>query len=146
MHPRDLTHSHVWHYSFICVTWVQVRMWTAHNFNKNHLYVCHDSFSSSTWHDSFPCVTWLIHMCGMGTGILFGSSLVWKDSYFFVPWLMTHLYLCHGSCFFFIYDVTHDLSSFVTWLTRARYCTSRHVSHTNESCLTYMNESCLTYE
>ena len=47
----DMTHSCVWHGSFICVTWL------IHMCDKTHSYV---------WQDSFICVTWLIHMCDRG--------------------------------------------------------------------------------
>jgi len=70
-----MTHSYVWHDSFICVT--------------THSYV---------WHDSFICVLWLIHMCAMT------HSYVCHDSFICVPWLphtcaITHQYVCwfcHG--------------------------------------------------
>jgi len=41
----DMTHSYVWHDSFICVTWL-IHIW--------------DMTYSYTWHDSFIYVTWLI--------------------------------------------------------------------------------------
>jgi len=41
----DMTHSYVWHDSFICVTWL------IHMCDMTHSYV---------WHDSFICVTWLM--------------------------------------------------------------------------------------
>jgi len=41
-----MTHSYVWHDSFICVTWL------IHMCDMTHSYV---------WHDSFICVTWFIH-------------------------------------------------------------------------------------
>jgi len=46
----DMTHSYVWHDSFICVTWL--------------IHMC-DMTHSHVWHDSFTCVTWLIHICDM---------------------------------------------------------------------------------
>ena len=55
-----MTHSFVWHDSFICVTWL------IHMCDMTHSYV---------WHDSFICVTWLIHMCDMT------HSYVWHDSF-----------------------------------------------------------------
>ena len=45
-----MTHSYVWHDSFVCVTWL-IRMC-----DVTHSYVRHDSF---------VCVTWLIRMCDM---------------------------------------------------------------------------------
>jgi len=56
IHVCDMTHSYVWHYSYVqhdassCATWL-VHMW-----DMNHSYV---------WHDSFICETWLIHVCNM---------------------------------------------------------------------------------
>jgi len=46
----DMTHSYVWHDSFVWATCL-TRTWA-----MTHSYV---------WHDSFICVTWLIHMCDM---------------------------------------------------------------------------------
>jgi len=45
-----LTHSHVWHDSFICVTCL------IHTCDMTHSYA---------WHDSFIRLTWLIHTCDM---------------------------------------------------------------------------------
>ena len=45
----------MWHDSFICVTWL------IHMCDMTHSYVWHDSFIY-VWHDSFICVTWLIHI------------------------------------------------------------------------------------
>jgi len=188
IHMCDMTHSHVWHDSFICVTWVQVRMWTANNFNKTPLYVCHDSFSSLfmtrlipmcnmnhsyVWHGyrhpfgQLRSVTSLIFFWVLSHFMSHGTKKKIWDSYFFVPWLMTHLYLFHGSCLFFNCDMTHDYLHL--WhdspeqdIVPAGWSDIRMspVSHINESCLTYewvlshiwmsqvshMNESCLTYE
>ena len=47
---RDMTHSYVWHDSFICVTWL--------------IHMC-DMTHSCVWYDSFICEIWLIHMCDM---------------------------------------------------------------------------------
>jgi len=41
----DMTHSHVWHDSFTCVTWL--------------IHMC-DMTHSHVWHDEFTCVTWRI--------------------------------------------------------------------------------------
>jgi len=66
----DITHSYVWHDSFVCVTWL------IHMCDMTHSYV---------WHDSFMCVTWLIHMCAMT------HSCVWHDSFICVTRL---IHLC----------------------------------------------------
>ena len=57
----DLTHSYVWHDSFICVTWLST--WNTLDLErlgklKNILCV-----SAACQHDAFICVTWLIHTC-----------------------------------------------------------------------------------
>jgi len=44
----DMTHSHVWHASFVRVTWLIHMCYTTHSY---------------VWHDSFICVTWPIHTC-----------------------------------------------------------------------------------
>jgi len=77
----DITHSYVWHDSFICVTWL------IYMFDMTHLHA---------WHDSFTCVTWLIHMCDMT------HSYVWQNSFICVTRLtdvcvMTHSYVWHDS-------------------------------------------------
>ena len=46
----DMAHSYVWHDSSICVTWL------SHMRAMTHSYVCHDSFM---------CVTSLMYMCDM---------------------------------------------------------------------------------
>jgi len=99
----DMTHSYVWHDSFIRVTGL------IHMCDRTHSYVWHDSFvcvtwlihtcgmtHSYVWRNSFVCVTWLIHMCGMT------HSYVWRDSFVCVTWLihmcgMTHSYVWHDS-------------------------------------------------
>jgi len=44
----DMTHSYVWHDSFVCVAWL------FHTCDVTHWYMCRDSLI---------CVPWLIHMC-----------------------------------------------------------------------------------
>ena len=92
----DMTHSYVWHDSFICVTRL------IHTCDMAPLHICHNSFIcgtwllpfaglcekgrgahneatygflASVWHDSFICVTWLIHTCDKT------HWYVWHDSY-----------------------------------------------------------------
>jgi len=113
----DMTHSYMWHDSFICVTWL------IHMCDMTHSYV---------WHDSFICVTWLIHawkasfVCDMRhvTHLscvtcpipMWHDSLwhsVWHDSCDLHMWHdsfnMTH-HKWHDS-----FNMWHD-SSYVTWL------------------------------
>ena len=70
----EMTHSYVWHDTFVCVTWL------IHMRDMTHWYVWHDSLICVTWlirmrdvthsyarHDSFLRVPWLIHVCNTGT-------------------------------------------------------------------------------
>jgi len=68
IHMCDMTHSCVWHdsfmrvtYSFICLTWL------IHMCDVTHSYVLRDSFI---------CVTWLIRMRDVT------HSYVWRDSFY----------------------------------------------------------------
>jgi len=78
IHMCDVTHSYVWHDSFMCVPWfIHICVtWLIHMCDVTHLHVWRDSFINETWpihmcdmthwyvrHDSLICVTWLIHMC-----------------------------------------------------------------------------------
>ena len=96
IHVCDMTHSYVWHGSFIWVTWL-IRMC-----DMAHSYLWHDPFICVTWliymcdmthlyvkYDWFICVIWLIRMCDMT------HSYVRRDSFICVTWLirmwdMTH--------------------------------------------------------
>ena len=76
-----MTHSCVWHDSFIRVTGL------IYMCDRTHTCVWHDSFIC-VWHDLFVCVTWLIHMC-----------VTWLI-HMCVTWLicmcnMTHSYVCN---------------------------------------------------
>jgi len=91
IHMCDLTHSYVWHDSFIHIcdmtcsyvchdSFIRVT-WLIHMCDMTHLYVWHDSFIihqalqlQHVWRDSFICVTRLIHMCDMT------HLLAWRDS------------------------------------------------------------------
>jgi len=93
-HMWDMTHSYVWHDSFICA----IRL--IHMCDMTHSYV---------WHDSLICMTWLIHMCDTT------HSYVWHDSFTRVTWLihmcdMTHSYVCD------IEFVSRHDSFVLTWL------------------------------
>jgi len=96
IHECDMTQSHVWHDSILCVTKL------SHMCDRTHSYVWQDLLvwvtwlihmremtHSHVWQDWFTCVTWLIHMCDMT------QSCVWHDSFMCVTWLicmrdMTH--------------------------------------------------------
>ena len=71
-HMCGMTHSCVWHDSFICVI-SQVLVCVTERIDT-----C-DMTHSYVWHDWFICVPWLIHMCDMT------HSYVWHD----------HSHVCH---------------------------------------------------
>jgi len=88
IHVCDMTHSYMWHDTFVYVAWL------IHVCDMTHLYV---------WHTSFTRVTWRIHMCDMT------HSYVWHDSFICVTRLshtndetrplcdMTHSHVWHDS-------------------------------------------------
>ena len=95
-----MTHSCVWHDSFMCVTWL--------------IHMC-DMTHSCVWHYSFIYVTWLIHMCDMTHSYVLRVSCdmtypyVYHDSIHVCD--MTHLYIWHThSC------VPYDAFMCVAWL------------------------------
>ena len=61
IHVRDMTHSYMWHDSFMCVTWL------IHVCDMTHSYVWHDSYmrpeAVAEYSAAVVCVsvTWLIH-------------------------------------------------------------------------------------
>jgi len=57
---RDMTPSHMWHNSFICVTW--------------RIYM-RDTTHSYVWHTACICVPWLTHICDTT------HALVWQDTF-----------------------------------------------------------------
>jgi len=156
-HMCDMTHSYVWHDSFICVTWL------IHMCDMTHLYV---------WHDSLICVTWHVHVCDTT------HSYAWHASFIFVAWPihiydMIHSYVRRDSCMYVTWlihtnDMTHpytwhDSFKCVTWLTpqlvvvpnQPIYVTWLidiyiNVTRMNEACrgdepmFTHVNESCHT--
>jgi len=68
IHLSDMTHSYVWHDSFICVTW-RIHMCDMTEMllaivNVVVVHVCHDSFTSVT------CVLWFIHKWDMTRGLV----------------------------------------------------------------------------
>jgi len=101
----DMTHSYVWHDSFICETWL-IHMcdmthsqhstwlrvtWLLHMWDMTHSYV---------WHDSFICETWLIHI--LDAMIQSSLTLVLDSTWLRATWLIhmcdvTHSYERHDS-------------------------------------------------
>jgi len=122
IHMRDMTHSCVWHDSSICVTWLIFMR------DMTHSYVWHDSYICVTWlmfmrdmthscvcHDSFVSVTWHIHMRDMT------CSYVWNDSFICVTWLIRMCALTYSY-------VRHDSFTRKTWLICV--CATTHSCHT----------------
>ena len=132
-----MTHSFVWHDSFIWVTW------PIHLCGMTRSYVWHDSFICETWlidmgdmphsfvwQDSFIWVTWLIQLCATT------HSYAWHDSFICVPWLiqmgdLTRFYVWRDAC----------LSA--TWLMPTRLWV---MSRIDLSLFPHMNEQCLQYK
>jgi len=125
IHMCDMTHSYVWHDSFIC------EIWLIHMCDMTHLYV---------WHDSFICVTWLIHTCDMT------HSYVRHDSFIHVTWLihtcdMTHSYVRHDS---FIRERMKDSVRYSkTWLIHI--CGMAHVKESDKKTRHFRVFQYLTY-
>jgi len=138
-----MTHSCVWHGSFLCLTWL------IHVCDMTHSYVWHDSFC--VWHDSLICLTWLIHVCDMTHSYVWTHSCVWHDSFICVTWLIhlcdiTHPFVWHDSLTrvtdSFICDMTpststlmwHDTFTSMTWLLKMYDMTPSHVQHCSFVC------------
>jgi len=131
IHVCDMTHSCVWHDSFMCVTWP--------------IHLC-DMTHSCVWHDSFIRVPWLIHMCDMT------YSHVWHDSSICVTWLihmcdMTHPSVWHVTWLFFMWDMTHKHSYFLVCCTGddVHFSALHHEGrHKNRShlCVTWLIHTC----
>jgi len=106
IHVCGMTHSYVWHDSFVCVTWL-IRM-------------CGMTHSCVTWrvyYDWFICDTYLvtdayIHMCDMTHSYVCHDSPMPRLEYQRVTWLMHTYDMTHSF-------VRHDSFIRVTWLINA---------------------------
>jgi len=137
----DMTHSCVWHDSFVCVTWL-IRVC-----DMTHWYVWHDSMYRSSRGRAVLCMerekervhpvmhhvlccagcvthhyvcdmTWLINMCDLISLICvcgMNHYCVWHDS---LVCDMTHSFVWHDSlvCVTWLISVWHDSFVCVTWL------------------------------
>jgi len=155
-HPRDMTHTPMWHdsytyvqhdsiYSLMChnsnVTWL-IRMPIAKRALNTHTHThtrsiarC-DMTQTHMWHDSNTHVTWLTHTCDMT------HTHMWHDSHTHVAWLthpcgMTHSHTSrqkspkHLNCetgLIRMRDMTHTHACNMTL-----YTLMRHDSHIYES-------------
>jgi len=127
----DVTHSYVWHDSFICVTWL-IRMCDA-----THSYICDTTHVTQTSCHTHERVTSHIKR-SHGTG-LNNHVTHMNESCHTYEWVMTYQnrqidVLCH----------TYESSDTSGWVMSHVWMS--HVTHMNESCDTYVNESCHTYE
>jgi len=114
----DMTHSHVWHDSFTCVTWP--------------IYMC-DMIHSHVWHDSFVCVKSLIYMCDMT------HPYVWHDS--FMCLTRTRQYVWYNS-FTCVTWLIHTSTPCVTWLIHMCDMTNSYVWHHSFIRLTWLILTC----
>ena len=108
IHECDMTHSCVWHDSFMRVTWL--------------IYAC-DMTHSCVWHDSVTSATWLINKCDMIHLRLWHDLRLWHGSFIGVTWpvhewhdphvymsIMTHIciYLHIYDSFMCVYSYIYD--------------------------------------
>jgi len=155
---RDMTHSYLWHYSFLSVTlllcvikliqYIIIHICKyiyIYIYDKTHSHGWYDWHSGSRarwkqisycsmlplWYDAFTCVTWLFHMCDMT------HSYVWQDTFTCEIWLihmcdMTHSYVWHDS---FTHHVSH---SNLTWLIHMCDMTHPYMWHDTFTCETLL--------
>jgi len=91
IHICDMTHSYVWHDSFICETWLIHRPSPCSPLRPCTTALRDMTHSSSyVWHDAFICTTWLIHMCDII------HSCVWQYSLIRATWLIHTCDMAHS--------------------------------------------------
>jgi len=126
-HMCDMTHSYVWHASFICVSWLihMCDMPDSHLWNYVFIrvaYLIHmcDMPHSHVWHASFTCVTCLIHMCDMP------HSYLWHASFISVACAILINDKPHSHVWYVTYH-TFDMSHSCVYTTnRCRICAMTH--------------------
>ena len=126
----DMTHSYLWHASFICVTWL------IHISDMPHSYV---------WHDSFISLTCLIHMCDMT------HSYLWHASFICVTWLiyishirMSRMTRCE-TCHTYEWGWRHTRMRHITHM-KASYQQREKEKPSLQWAMTRMNEAYGTYK
>jgi len=153
VHVCDITHSYVWHDSFICVTWLihmcdvthayvghesfiyVTELGLIHMWDMTHSYVRHDSFICETWlihtrHDSFICVTWLVRTWQGVSGSKDAPTLMlpthlshMQDTWLIHKWDMPHSYVWHDSFICGTRPIVYE-----TWLIQMWDTTHPHVT------------------
>jgi len=129
----DMTHSYVWHSSFICVTlpcvWhdlficvTRLNMSTQPSLCAMiHSYLWHGTFTCATWHihmcdmarshvrhGTFTCATWHIHMCGMTHSCAQHLTCVCDTTYL-------HAWYHYANPITWKYHATNHIDIFVGW-------------------------------
>jgi len=122
IHICDMTHSHMWHDSFTCVTWL------IHICDMTHSHMWHDS-STGVFHmcdmtHSHVC-EWVMSHAWMSHGHTCGEVTMRhvthvENSY---RWVMSHLWMSHGSridesCHRHLWHVYHAYAHFFTTCVR----------------------------
>jgi len=154
VHMCDMTHSYVWHDSFIRVTWLIPYMWHDTFINMNESaqtnLLCHTPVALYAGHMStIKCVTWLIHMCDMT------HSYVWPDSFHICDmthsyiWMSRHRQICCVTHLWHFMQaicqhskVWHDSFICVTWLIHMYDMTYSYVWHDSFICVTWLIYMC----
>jgi len=144
-----MTHPNVWHYSFICATWLIHVVDMTHSYVRRDFFicvtwficmcgtrswqkdvVCMDPPSVCVWPDSFICVTWLIHMRD------WTRSYVRHDSFICAPLLIHMCAMTHS-------EVCHDTFICAPWLLHMCAMTHSYVWHAWSVWVTRPMPSCV---
>jgi len=144
-----MTHSYVWHDSFICVTWLIICA-------RRRVHMCHITHSY-VWHDSCICVNdSIIHMCDMTPSYVWHDSCVCVNDSIIHMCDMTQSYVWHDSCICVNDSIMHmcgyDSFRCVAWLMHMcewfmhntyvsysrRDTTHAHVRYTSFICVAWL--------
>jgi len=147
VHVYDTTRSHVYHDSFMLMTWLlrRSRIEACHTFEWSHIWMslvtrmnasCHTfrwvishtwTVFEGVWYSLIICVPWLIHVC------VVTDSNVWLIR----MCDMTNVYVCHDpfTCetwLIQIFEITHHMSDM----------TNAYVWHRLFMCVTWLSHAC----